>query len=174
MRLSWNEIRARGARFADEWRDAAYEKGETQSFYNAFFEIFGVRRRSVARYEEHVKKLDNRSGFIDLFWPGVLIVEQKSEGRDLEVAYGQAGEGRRAARRDQLRREQDAACPTRHCRIAVCGNQGLRLGMRRCKLGATKPVPVSDSPVVGLLQVLSEEHGRISHAAKTQRVGSHC
>ena len=92
MRLSWNEIRARGARFADEWRDAAYEKGETQSFYNAFFKIFGVRRRSVARYEEHVKKLDNRSGFIDLFWPGVLIVEQKSEGRDLEVAYGQAGE----------------------------------------------------------------------------------
>ena len=92
MRLSWNEIRACGARFADEWRDAAYEKGETQSFYNAFFEIFGVRRRSVARYEEHVKKLDNRSGFIDLFWPGVLIVEQKSEGRDLEVAYGQAGE----------------------------------------------------------------------------------
>ena len=44
MRLSWNEIRARAARFADEWRDAAYEKGETQSFYNAFFEIFGVRR----------------------------------------------------------------------------------------------------------------------------------
>ena len=92
MRLSWNEIRARAARFADEWRDAAYEKGETQSFYNEFFEIFGVQRRSVARYEEHVKKLDNRSGFIDLFWPGVLIVEQKSEGRDLEVAYGQAGE----------------------------------------------------------------------------------
>ena len=92
MRLSWNEIRARAAAFADEWRDAAYEKGETQSFYNAFFEIFGVRRRSVARYEEHVRKLDNRSGFIDLFWPGVLIVEQKSAGRDLARAYGQAGE----------------------------------------------------------------------------------
>ena len=92
MRLSWNEMRARAANFAGEWKHAAYEKGETQSFYNAFFEIFGVQRRSVARYEEHVKKLDNRSGFIDLFWPGVLIVEQKSEGRDLEVAYGQAGE----------------------------------------------------------------------------------
>ena len=92
MRLSWNEVRVRAAKFANEWRDAAYEKGETQSFYNEFFEIFGVRRRNVARYEEHVKKLDNRSGFIDLFWPGVLIVEQKSEGRDLEVAYGQAGE----------------------------------------------------------------------------------
>ena len=92
MRLSWNEIRTRASKFVREWADAAYEKGETQSFYNEFFEIFGVRRRSVARYEEHVKKLDNRSGFIDLFWPGVLIVEQKSEGRDLEVAYGQAGE----------------------------------------------------------------------------------
>ena len=92
MRLSWNEIRARAARFADEWQNAAYEKGETQSFYNAFFEIFGVRRRTVARYEEHVRKLDNQSGFIDLFWPGVLIVEQKSAGRDLTRAYGQAGE----------------------------------------------------------------------------------
>ena len=42
MRLSWNEIRARAAAFAAEWRDAAYEKGETQSFYNAFFQIFGA------------------------------------------------------------------------------------------------------------------------------------
>ena len=71
---------------------AAYEKGETQSFYNEFFEVFGVRRRTVASYEKHVEKLDNRSGFIDLFWPGVLIVEQKSAGRDLKKAYGQAEE----------------------------------------------------------------------------------
>ena len=92
MRLSWNEVRVRAASFATEWRDAAYEKGETQSFYNDFFEVFDVRRRSVARYEEHVARLDNRSGFIDLFWPGVLIVEQKSAGRDLGKAYGQAGE----------------------------------------------------------------------------------
>ena len=92
MRLSWNEVRVRAASFADEWQDAAYEKGETQSFYNDFFEVFDVRRRTVARYEEHVAKLHNRSGFIDLFWPGVLIVEQKSAGRDLDKAYGQAGE----------------------------------------------------------------------------------
>jgi hypothetical protein len=86
MRLSWNEIRARAARFADDWKGAHYEKGETQSFYNDFFETFGVKRRSVARYEEHVKKLDDKTGFIDLFWPGVLIVEQKSAGRDLKAA----------------------------------------------------------------------------------------
>ncbi len=92
MRLSWNEVRARAAAFADEWQDAAYEKGETQSFYNEFFEVFGVRRRNAARYEDHVKKLDNSSGFIDLFWPGVLLVEQKSAGRDLTKANIQAGE----------------------------------------------------------------------------------
>ena len=92
MRLSWNEVRARAAAFAEDWKDAAYEKGETQSFYNDFFRVFGVRRRNVARYEEHVEKLDNRSGFIDLFWPGVLLVEQKSAGRGLGKAYAQAGE----------------------------------------------------------------------------------
>ena len=92
MRLSWNEMRVRAASFARTWAGAKYEKGETQSFYNDFFHIFGVQRRSVARYEERVELLDNRHGYIDLFWPRVLLVEQKSEGRDLERAYGQAGE----------------------------------------------------------------------------------
>ena len=91
MRLSWNEIRVQAALFAQDWKDASYEKGETQSFYNEFFEIFGVRRRTVARYEEHVRHLDDSHGFIDLFWPGVLLVEQKSAGRDLAAAREQAG-----------------------------------------------------------------------------------
>ena len=91
MRLSWNEVRARAADFAREWADAAYEKGETHSFYNDFFEIFGVKRRTVARYEEHVRRLDDTRGFIDLFWPGVLLVEQKSAGRSLAAAREQAG-----------------------------------------------------------------------------------
>ncbi len=90
MRLSWNELRARAADFAREWAHAAYEKGDTQDFYNAFFAIFDIKRRSVARYEEHVKKLDNRDGYIDLFWPSVLLVEQKSRGRSLSAARAQA------------------------------------------------------------------------------------
>jgi hypothetical protein len=92
LRLSFNEIRTRAAKFAEGYADAYYEKGETQTFYNDFFAIFGVERRSVARYEEHVKKLNDRSGFIDLFWPKVLLVEQKSAGRDLAKAGTQAGE----------------------------------------------------------------------------------
>ena len=87
MRLSWNEVRVRAAEFALNWKDVSRDKGETQSFYDAFFDVFGVARTSVARYEQHVKKLDNRDGYIDLFWPGVLIVEQKSAGRSLDAAY---------------------------------------------------------------------------------------
>ena len=39
-----------------------------------------------------MRKLDNSSGFIDLFWPGVLLIEQKSSGRNLTDAYKQAGD----------------------------------------------------------------------------------
>ena len=92
MRLSTNELRNRAAAFAQAHANATYEKGETQTFYNEFFHIFGVERRQVARYEEHVKKLNNKSGFIDLFWPKVLLIEQKSAGRDLVKAAEQAGE----------------------------------------------------------------------------------
>jgi hypothetical protein len=90
MRLSWNEIRARAARFSANWRDAHYEKGETQSFYDEFFQVFGVARRQFASYEAPVRMLGNRRGFIDLFWKGVLLVEQKSAGRDLTLARQQA------------------------------------------------------------------------------------
>jgi hypothetical protein len=89
-RLSFNQIRANAARFAEEWKDTRYERGETQSFYNEFFEVFGVRRRKVASFEEPVKKLGGKQGFIDLFWRGVLLVEQKSAGRKLEPAKTQA------------------------------------------------------------------------------------
>ena len=93
MRLGWDEIRRRAKAFSEEWRDAHYEKGETQSFYNDFFEIFGIKRRQVAVYEKLVQGLDvNRRGFIDLFWPGTLIVEQKSAGKDLLAAQMQASE----------------------------------------------------------------------------------
>ena len=90
MRLSWNEIRARAATFAQEWADAGYEKGQTQLFYQEFFAIFDLPVRRVAAFEEPVRLLGDRRGFIDLFWKGVLLVEQKSAGRDLTQARDQA------------------------------------------------------------------------------------
>jgi hypothetical protein len=90
MHLSWNEIKVRAARFAEEWKDGHYERGESQTFYNEFFEVFGVPRRKVATFEEQVKLLGNKRGFVDLFWKGVLLVEQKSAGQNLVRAKQQA------------------------------------------------------------------------------------
>lgn len=90
MRLSWNEIRARAAKFAQDWAGEGYEKGQTQLFYRDFFDVFGMPVRRVATFEEPVKKLGDKRGFIDLFWKGVLLVEQKSAGRDLGKAKAQA------------------------------------------------------------------------------------
>lgn len=90
MRLSWSEIRVKAAKFAEEWKDAKYERGETQSFYNDLFDVFGVKRRRVASFEEPVKLLGTKRGFIDLFWKGVLLVEHKSAGRSLTPAKTQA------------------------------------------------------------------------------------
>jgi len=92
MSLTWKQIESNAFRFAGDWADAKYEKGETQTFYNEFFEVFGISRKSVARFEEPVKLLGGGSGFVDLLWPGVLIVEQKSRGRDLDNAAKHAGE----------------------------------------------------------------------------------
>jgi hypothetical protein len=91
MRLQWSEIRARAGAFSEQHKNARYEKGETQTFYNDFFECFGVNRRQVATYEQRVKNLPgDKQGFIDLFWPGTLIVEQKSAGLNLKKASNQA------------------------------------------------------------------------------------
>jgi hypothetical protein len=91
MRLQWSEIRARAAAFAEQHKNARYEKGETQTFYNDFFDCFGVSRRQVATYEQRVRNLPgDKQGFIDLFWPATLIVEQKSAGLDLRRASTQA------------------------------------------------------------------------------------
>lgn len=90
MRLGWDEIKRRAKAFSDEWKDAHYERGQTQTFYNEFFEIFGIKRKQVAIYEQRVKLLNSRHGFIDLFWPGTLLVEQKSSNLDLGRAQGQA------------------------------------------------------------------------------------
>jgi hypothetical protein len=90
MTLSWNEVRNRASAFAKDNAAASYEKGETQTFYNEFFEVFGVTRKRVAVFEKQVRKLDNSSGFIDLFWPGQLVIEQKSAGKNLDKANLQA------------------------------------------------------------------------------------
>ena len=88
--LSLNEIRSRAITFANEWKDESSEDAEAKSFWDDFFNVFGVPRRRVASFEVPVKKADNKQGFVDLLWKGIVLVEHKSKGRDLGTAYEQA------------------------------------------------------------------------------------
>ena len=90
MALSWTEIRSNALAFSREWAKDSSEDAEAKSFWDAFFQIFGVSRRRIASFEEPVKKSDGSGGFIDLLWKGVLIVEHKSRGKDLNRAFQQA------------------------------------------------------------------------------------
>lgn len=89
MPLSWNEIKHRAIAFARDWKGVTSEKSERQTFWNEFFEVFGKKRRTLAAFEEPVKKLSGSWGYIDLFWPGVCLVEHKSAGQDLGKAHAQ-------------------------------------------------------------------------------------
>ena len=96
MPLSWNEIRDRAVAFSREWAEDTSERAEAQSFWNAFFEVFGISRKRVAIFEKQVEinragqKLKN--GRIDAFWKGVLLIEHKSAEADLDRAFAQAAD----------------------------------------------------------------------------------
>lgn len=90
MPLSWNEIKSRALEFSKEWEHESKEHAEAKTFWDQFFNIFGISRRRIATFEEHVKKLGDSSGFIDLLWKGTLLVEHKSLGKSLDGAFTQA------------------------------------------------------------------------------------
>ncbi|MDB9488115.1 class I SAM-dependent DNA methyltransferase [Dolichospermum circinale CS-537/01] len=90
MPLSWNEIKSRAIAFSQEWEHETSEDAEAKSFWDGFFHVFGISRRRVATFEQSVKKADNKQGFIDLLWKGVILVEHKSRGKSLDKAMQQA------------------------------------------------------------------------------------
>lgn len=90
MPLSWNEIRSRAITFSKEWEDESSESAEAKTFWDQFFNVFGVPRRRLATFETHVQKAGEKAGYIDLFWPSILIAEHKSRGKSLKRAFKQA------------------------------------------------------------------------------------
>ena len=94
MPLSWNEIKDRALAFSKDWASAKDEKSEAQRFWIAFFDIFGFTKQRVFAFEHAIIKQGDaykgNHGWIDLLWPGVLLVEHKSLGKNLNKAYDQA------------------------------------------------------------------------------------
>ncbi len=91
-RLTQQEIRQNAIAFVHEWKGEKRERAESQSFWNDFLSIFGIKRRQVAVFEKAVKKNNQNTGAIDLFWRGVLLAEQKSFGKNFDKATSQAFE----------------------------------------------------------------------------------
>lgn len=92
MPLSWNEIKDRASKFSKEWADTSNEEADAKSFLDAFFEVFGVPRKKIGTFEHKVKKLNDADGYIDLLWKGVILIEMKSRGKNLDKAFEQAKE----------------------------------------------------------------------------------
>jgi hypothetical protein len=90
MTLSWNEIKDRALRFANEWASAAHEEADAKPFLVEFFNVFGISSRRVSTFEHRVKKLGDKDGYIDLLWKGMILVEMKSLGKNLDRAFAQA------------------------------------------------------------------------------------
>ncbi len=88
---SWNEIRTNAQQFATRWEGTSDENAESQSFWNEFLGIFGIDRKRVATFEARARRTSTGGrGRIDLFWPGTLVAEHKSAGKDLTHAEEQA------------------------------------------------------------------------------------
>ena len=90
MALAWNEIKDRALAFSREWAKAESEDADAKPFWIEFFNVFGITSRRIGSFEQKVKKLGDRDGYIDWLWKGNLLIEHKSRGRDLDRAYRQA------------------------------------------------------------------------------------
>ena len=105
--LDWADIKKSAAAFAIKYKNAKKEASLKQPFWIDFMDIFGIDAIELGAFEYFVKYIDGYSGEIDYFWPGKVIIEHKSSGKDLDKALDQvmnyvlAIEDRNAENRDE-------------------------------------------------------------------------
>ena len=85
-------IRQRAEQFVERWtkKHNVTECRESQTFINEFFSIFDIDRfASKIQFEYNIaRNRDYRR--IDVFWPGVILIENKTPGENLDQASKQA------------------------------------------------------------------------------------
>lgn len=89
-KITLAEVKKRLTAFARKFKDAADEQQLATVFWVEFYKCFGHTDADAAVYESKVKMLSGNLGRIDSFIPGLLLVEHKSRGKDLDAAYSQA------------------------------------------------------------------------------------
>jgi len=81
------EIQAALEKFVAKWSSfTGSEKAEAQTFLSELFQCYGSDRTEVGAKFEHFTE---SAGFMDLFWPGHLIVEMKAPKVAIEKAADQ-------------------------------------------------------------------------------------
>ncbi len=88
--LDWKDIKTSAAKFSLRFKNAEKEESYKQLFWSEFLAMFGIDSIQVGMFEQFVRKLGNSAGEIDYFWPGKVIIEHKSAGKNLEKALDQA------------------------------------------------------------------------------------
>lgn len=84
---SGEEIRSALTKFANRWGSyQGTEKAEAQTFLNELFECYGSNRQTAGAIFEDFR---SSAGFMDLHWPGTLIIEMKKPGIPVESARDQ-------------------------------------------------------------------------------------
>lgn len=101
IRLDRNEIKHNLDGFRVHWRQrldtwkannkGAIEKKYAQSFWADFLACFGISATRMDLFEQDARRgSTGNTGYIDLFWPSVVIGEAKSPGVNLDDAVAQA------------------------------------------------------------------------------------
>lgn len=101
LRLDRNEIKHNLDEFRVHWRqrldtwkengEGAIEKKYAQSFWAEFLACFGISATRMDLFEQDARRgSTGNTGYIDLFWPSVVIGEAKSPGVNLQEAVDQA------------------------------------------------------------------------------------
>ena len=91
MNLTWQEIRNNAILFCERWKTAKDERSEAQTFlYELLRDVYGVDPRRVSTFEKKVHPTSDTNGYIDMFWPGRILIEMKSKGKSLDKAHEQA------------------------------------------------------------------------------------
>ena len=89
-----DEFKARWRTRLDGWADAGetrIEEKYAQSFWSELLACFGVTASRMDLFEQDARRGSTGGlGKIDLFWPGMVIGEAKSPGKDLDAALAQA------------------------------------------------------------------------------------
>jgi type I restriction-modification system DNA methylase subunit len=81
----------RAEAFSKEFADASYEMGQGQNFVRELSGVYGLNYLRSVDFERRVAKDSGIGNLrIDGFFPGQLLVEMKSSGKDLAEAYVQA------------------------------------------------------------------------------------